>query len=195
MDWDWWNWWIASGNREWKSEVKSNGSRQFEPLLPALPLRLPLQTPISNSQSDFTFPAAPRPSSSAARRSCATCWSVIFWTSSRPRRSSSSEILWSFSSFLSLSFASRRDLADAVAAFFGVLVHQLRELLAAFVGQGGDRDADRPCRRWSGSGRGWSCGWLSRSRPSATGRTAARRSSSAPGIDSDATWLSGICDP
>ena len=37
-----------------------------------------------------------------------TCWSVIFCTSSRPRRSSSSEILWSLSSFFSRSFASRR---------------------------------------------------------------------------------------
>ena len=34
--------------------------------------------------------------------------SVIFCTSSRPRRSSSSEILWSFSSFFSFSFTSRR---------------------------------------------------------------------------------------
>ena len=72
-------------------------------------------------------------------------------------------------------------LADAVAAFLGVLVHELRQLLAALLGQRGNRDADDLAVVGRVQPEVGAADRLLDRRRSATDRTAARRSASARG--------------
>ena len=87
------------------------------------------------------------------------------------------------------------DLADAVAAFFGVLVHELRELLAALLGQRRDRDADDLAVVGRDSARGSTLRIAFSIAPISDGSNGCATISVGSGIESDATWLSGIIEP
>src|SRR5258708_5242705 len=123
-----------------------------------------------------------------------TCWSVIFCTSSRPRRSSSCEILESFSSFFSLSFASRRTrrtpLRASSANLWTILESSLRRssvragigmrmTLPSFVGFSPRLAARMPFSTF----------------PIWDGSNGCARIIAGSGTDSDATWFSGTIEP
>src|SRR5258708_17392395 len=123
-----------------------------------------------------------------------TRWSVIFWTSSRPRRSSSCEILESFSSFFSLSFASRRTrrtpLRASSANLWTILESSLRRssvragigmriTLPSFVGFSPRLAARMPFSTF----------------PIWDGSNGCARIIAGSGTDSDATWFSGTIEP
>ena len=87
------------------------------------------------------------PSSSASFFFCrssiiATCWSVIFCTSSSAAPLVVFGDLVVLEQLLQPVVGVAAHLADAVAPLFGVLVHQLRQLLAPLLGQRGNRNAD-----------------------------------------------------
>ena len=87
------------------------------------------------------------------------------------------------------------DLADAVAALLGELVHD-----AATAPCGAPRSAPEsgcgpPCRRWPDSARGWQLRIAFSIAPSSDGSNGCATISVGSGIDSDATWLSGIVEP
>src|SRR5258708_27440590 len=123
-----------------------------------------------------------------------TRWSVIFWTSSRPRRSSACEIFDSFSSFFSLSFASRRTrrtpLRASSANLWTILESSLRRssvragigmrmTLPSFVGFSPRLAEGIPFSTfpmWDGSN---GCGMII----------------AGSGTDRDATWFSGTIEP
>ena len=85
-------------------------------------------------------------------------------------------------------------LADGVAAFFGVLVHEPRHFLAALLGQGGNRNAHHLA---VGRGIQAEVALLDRAfdRAISDGSNGCATIIVGSGTDSDATWLSGIIVP
>ena len=107
------------------------------------------------------------------------CWSVIFCTSSSAAPLVVFGDLVFLEQLLQPVVGVAAHLPDGVAALLGVLVHEARHLLAALVGQRRDRNADDLAVVGGIEAEVGAADGLVRWRSSATGRTAAPRSSSA----------------